>query len=150
MYHQLLRILKVVISWNITNIPKPVISRWKSKNLDSHETWAFSPCMNSQLFQTEKRYHNVFSTFFIWFAVHIQPFFNSTNGLNIWTVRCLSHCMECSFKSNRKLNHDILNSLTKSKLPGHCRFPLTNPHSVESVDFVPPSILQYDNRIISD
>ena len=42
-------------------------------------------------------------TFFIWFEIHIQPFFNPTNGLNIWTVRCSSHCVDCSFKSTKKI-----------------------------------------------
>jgi hypothetical protein len=35
------------------------------------------------------------------------------------------------------LNHDILDWLNKPKIPGHCGFPLTNPHSGESLHFVP-------------
>jgi hypothetical protein len=35
------------------------------------------------------------------------------------------------------LNNDILNLLNKSKTPGLCGFPLANPHSGESLYFVP-------------
>jgi hypothetical protein len=33
----------------------------------------------------------------------------------------------------------MLGSLDKSKTPGHCVFPLANPHSDQSRDFVPKS-----------
>ena len=38
-----------------------------------------------------------------------------------------SKCMDCAFKSTKKLNHDILDSLNKPKTHGYCRFPLANP-----------------------
>ena len=37
----------------------------------------------------------------------------------------------------KKLERDISGSLKKSKIPSHCRFPLANLHSGESVDYVP-------------
>jgi len=43
--------------------------------------------------------------------------------------------MDLRLKSQKKLNHDILDSLNKAKAPGHCGFPLANLLSVESVDF---------------
>ena len=52
---------KLVIPWNIKNPTEPWIRRWKSKNLNPHETWAFLPYINSKLFQIEKHYHSVFS-----------------------------------------------------------------------------------------
>jgi hypothetical protein len=38
-------------------------------------------------------------------------------------------------------NHDILGLRNKPTIPGTCRFPLTNLHFAESVDFVPKSNL---------
>jgi hypothetical protein len=35
------------------------------------------------------------------------------------------------------MNHDILDSLDKPKISGNCGFPLTNPHSGESVYSMP-------------
>jgi len=52
-----------------------------------------------------------------------------------------SQCADCIFKSTKKLNHDILGWLNKSKTAGHCIFPLTNLHSGESVYYVPKSNL---------
>jgi hypothetical protein len=67
-----------------------------------------------------------------------MPDFNLSN---IRSARLLSQCMDCAFKSTKKLNRDILDSLNKSTIPCGCRFPLTNPHSVESLHFVPESNL---------
>ena len=112
-------------------------------------TWnlGFLPIYESVINSDIKTISQRLLLFFIWFAVHIQPFFNSTNGLNISTVRCSSHCVECSFKSNRKLNHDILDSLDKSKTPGHCRFPLTNLQKGPMIDFVPKVIITKNCRL---
>ena len=41
------------------------------------------------------------------------------------------------FQISQKLDHDFLNLLNQSKIPGHCGFALANPHSGESRDFVP-------------
>ena len=41
------------------------------------------------------------------------------------------------FQIRQKLNHDILDSLTKPKTPGHCGFPMANLHSELSLGFVP-------------
>ena len=49
--------------------------------------------------------------------------------------------LECAFKSNIKLIRDNLGWLNKFTIPGTCGFPLANLHSVESLDFVPLSIL---------
>jgi hypothetical protein len=43
------------------------------------------------------------------------------------------HPLDCTFKSTKKLNHDIWGLLYKSKLTGHCGFVLANLHSVESL-----------------
>ena len=45
----------------------------------------------------------------------------------------------CTFKSTKKLNHDILDSLDKPIVPRHCMFPLANLHSTESLYCVPES-----------
>ena len=55
---------------------------------------------------------------------------------------------DCAFKSTKKLNRDILGWLDKPKVPGNCRFLLSNPHSAESVYFVPQSNLRYQAKII--
>jgi hypothetical protein len=39
------------------------------------------------------------------------------------------------------MDRDNLDLLDKYKAPGHCRFPLANPHNALSVDFVPESNL---------
>ena len=78
-------------------------------------------------------------TFFIWFEVHIQPFFNSTTGLNIWNIRCSSNCVDCSCKFTRKLIRNILGSVDKPIVAGHCMFPLTNLFKGQIVGFVPIS-----------
>ena len=77
--------------------------------------------------------------FFIWFGIHIQPFFNSTNGLNIWTVHFSSQRVDCSFKSTKKLIRDILVLPNKSKILGHCMFPMANLQKGSSLGFVPKS-----------
>jgi hypothetical protein len=83
----------------------------------------------------------MFFAFFIWFEIHIQPFyfiikisflirsqisdfkksrivsdltiFNLKNFVNIRTGRFLSQCVDCAFKSTIELNHDILGLLDK-------------------------------------
>ena len=96
----------------------------------------------------EKRYHNVFSTFVIWFEVYIQPFLNSTKGLNILAYSNLFTVRGLHFQTHPKLNHDILGFLNKSKTAGHCGFPLTNLHSGESVYCLPkPTILRYTKNV---
>ncbi len=50
-----------------------------------------------------------------------------------------SPCVGYAFKPTKKLNHDILGFLNKSKTTGHCGFPLTNLHSGECVYYVPKS-----------
>jgi hypothetical protein len=40
----------------------------------------------------------------------------------------------------------MLGSLDKSKTPGHCMFPLTNPHSAESLYFVPDENIVIDSE----
>ena len=40
-----------------------------------------------------------------------------------------------------KLSQDTLDWKNKSKTPSRCRFPLTNPHSAESLHFVPDIIV---------
>ena len=49
--------------------------------------------------------------------------------------------MDFAFKPTKKLNHDILGSLNKSKTPSHCRFPLSNLHKGQSLHIVPISNL---------
>ena len=66
-------------------------------------------------------------------------FFNWINGLNIWIVSCSSHSVYFSFKQ-KKWNCDILGSLNKSKMPGHCGFPLANPQKEPNAHNVPKSI----------
>ena len=50
-----------------------------------------------------------------------------------------SLCVDCTFKSTKKVDCDIEGLLDKPKIPRNCIFPLANPHSGESVDFVPKS-----------
>jgi hypothetical protein len=42
----------------------------------------------------------------------------------------------------------MLGFLNKSKTPGHCIFPLANPHSGESLHSVPKSNHRYRSKII--
>jgi hypothetical protein len=84
--------------------------------------------MNSLLIQIEKRYQNVFSTFFIWFEVHIQQFL----GL----------------KLSKKLNRGILGFLNKPTIPGNCIFPLANPHKWQSLDYVLIESIEFTDFIL--
>lgn len=88
-------------------------------------------------------------TFFIWFEVHIQPFFNSTTGLNIWTIRCSSNCVDCSCKFTRKLIHNILGSVDKPIVAGHCMFPLTNLFKGQIVGCVPKSNIRNNKKLLN-
>jgi hypothetical protein len=74
-------------------------------------------------------------TFFIWFEVHIQPFLR----LKILQISepCNSQGVNYSFKSIKKLNHDILDSVDKPKIVRSCIFPLANLYFEQSVDYVP-------------
>ena len=76
--------------------------------------------------------------FFIWFNVHIQRF-SRIKMLLIDGRAGLYWSALFPFQIHKIFNHDILGLLDKSKIPGHCGFPLANPHSGESVDFVPKS-----------
>jgi hypothetical protein len=42
--------------------------------------------------------------------------------LNIRTVGCLLQRVDCTFKSTKKLNRDLLDLFDKPKIPGNCRF----------------------------
>jgi len=50
-----------------------------------------------------------------------------------------SLCVDCSFKSTKKLNYYTLGSLNKPTIPGNCIFSLTEPHSAECLYCVPES-----------
>ena len=43
--------------------------------------------------------------------------------------------IDCNFKSTKKLNHDILDSVDKPKNLSNCMFPLANLQSAESFIF---------------
>ena len=75
-----------------------------------------------------------FFTFFIRFGVHIQQLLRLKI---LWPNDpwILSQCFDCPFKSAIKLDHDILGFLNKSKTPGHCGFPLANPHKGQSLHY---------------
>jgi hypothetical protein len=75
-------------------------------------------------------------------------FLNSNNFVYIRTGRFFSRCLDCTFKSTRKLNREISYSLDKSKMPGHCGFLLGNPQSASIVDCVPTSNLHNDLIIL--
>jgi len=49
--------------------------------------------------------------------------------------------VDCSFKSTKNLNHDILDSVDKPIVPGHCILALANPHNAPIVDCVPAPTL---------
>jgi hypothetical protein len=66
-------------------------------------------------------------------------FLNSNNFVYIRNGRFLSQCLDCTFKSTRKLTREISYSLNQSKTPGQCGFPLTNPQKGPSVYCVPES-----------
>jgi hypothetical protein len=71
------------------------------------------------------------------FEVDVQPFFNLKNFVKNRIGRYSSQYVDCFFQSAKKLNHEILGWLDKSKIPGHCGFPLANPQYGSSLDFVP-------------
>jgi len=72
--------------------------------------------------------------------------FSAQKSLKIRTARFFSQCVDCTFKSTKKSNHDILGSLNKPKIPSHCGFPLANPHFAPIVYIVPQS--NPDNNLI--
>jgi hypothetical protein len=47
--------------------------------------------------------------------------------------------IDCTFKSTKILIHDILDSVDKPIVPGHCGFPLANLYFELGVDYVPQS-----------
>jgi hypothetical protein len=49
------------------------------------------------------------------------------NFMNIRTGCRLSLCVDCTFRSTKKLDQDILDLLNKYKISGLCGFPLANP-----------------------
>jgi len=56
--------------------------------------------------------------------------------------------LECTFKSTKKLNRDIIGLLNKpSKFPGNCIFHLSNPPRGPILDCMPKSNL-YNTLII--
>ena len=57
--------------------------------------------------------------------------------------------IDCNFNSSKKLNHDILDSVDKPIVLGHCMFPRTNPHAGESVYCVPASNLSNPLKIVA-
>ncbi len=112
-----------------------------SRNLDLTDQY-----IELIIISNSKWYHNIFhilfpvwssySTILIWSRikafrnskiVSISPFFNLKNFVNIRTGPFYSQSVDCSFKSTKKLNHDILDSLNKPIIPGNWALPLTNP-----------------------
>ena len=81
-------------------------------------------------------YHHVFHIYYL-VCSSFSIIFSLKNFINIRTWRCLSQYVNYAFKSTKKLNHDILGSLNKFKLPGYCIFPLSNPHYAPGLDCVP-------------
>ena len=63
-------------------------------------------------------------------------FLTSNNFVYIQIGQFLSRCLDCTFKSTRKLNSGISCSLDKPKIPDQCRFPLFNPHKGSFLDFL--------------
>ena len=113
-----------------------------SRNLDLTDQY-----MEFIIISNSKWYHNIFhilfpvwssySTILIWSRikafrnskiVSISPFFNLKNFVNIRTGPFYSQIVDCSFKSTKKLNNNILGWLNKSKTLGPYGFPLVYPH----------------------
>ena len=84
---------------------------------------------------------------FIRFEVHIQQFLRS-KILQI-SDPSNSRCVDYFFKSTKKMDRDNLDLLDKSKIPGHCGFPLANLHSAESLHFVPAPTVTEDHQNIA-
>ena len=80
-----------------------------------------------------------FFTFLTWINIHIQQFLRSKNFQISESFD--SQGVDCAFKSTQELSRDILGWPNKSKIPGHCGFPLANPQFGQSRDFVPESNL---------
>ena len=57
--------------------------------------------------------------------------------------------IDCTFKSTKKLNHDIRDSVDKPIVPGHCMFTRANPHNAPIVDCVPISNLLWCPKILT-
>ena len=68
-----------------------------------------------------------------------NPFFYLKNFVKNRIGRCLSQCVDCTFKSTKKLNCDISVFMNKPKTPSYCRFPLANPHTAPVLYFVTKS-----------
>ena len=62
------------------------------------------------------------------------------NELNDNLRLSFRYWIDCNFKSTKKLNHDILDSVDKSKNFSNCMFPLANLQSAESLYCVPDKL----------
>jgi len=74
-------------------------------------------------------------------------FLTSNNFVYIQIGQFLSRCLDCAFKSTKKLDRDNLDLLDKPKTPGHCGFPLANLYFELSMDYVPKSNVLRSNKI---
>ena len=54
---------------------------------------------------------------------------------------------DCTFKSTKNLNHDILDLLDKPTIPGNCMFHQSNPHTEVILDYVPGVIIPENCRL---
>ena len=68
--------------------------------------------------------------------------------LNDYPRQSFRYWMDCTFKSTKKWNRDILGLLNKPITPRKCVFPQANLHFKLSVDYVPDGEIWKDTIFV--